>query len=53
MDFLAGASLAKRYVHPAGATFTVKALAFGIGMAITDINNPIDNKNRFIRTALG
>jgi len=39
--------------NPAGATFTVKALAFGIGVTITDINNPIDNKNRFKRIALG
>ena len=53
MNFLAGVSLAKRYVHPAGATFTDKALALGIGVTITDINNPIDNKNRFICTALG
>jgi hypothetical protein len=53
VNFLAGVSLAKRYVHPAGATFTAKALALGIGIAITDINNPIDKKNRFIRTALG
>jgi hypothetical protein len=28
-------------------------LALGIGVTITDINNPIDNKNRFICTALG
>jgi len=50
---LADVSPVKRYVHPAGATFTVNALAFGIGVTITDINNPIDNKNRLKRIALG